>query len=319
MSSSHPPRVVALGGIGLDIICHDFPLVELAPEREVVGGGYEIQPGGSTVNFACTAAGLGLPAALVGKTGEDAHGQLLRTLVEDAGVAFFPVASADVQTRLSVNYNGPNGEMVMTTIGNASDQMTADDVLPVVESLIADADYLYLGGCLKLSALLPALPELARNAKKLGTTVVVDHGRVFGRLSDNNRQLVRELCREADFYFPSIDELTRLWNADSMNDAARSVMSEFDGTLVVKDGRNGVVAFTDGQSQRVDAYSVAVHNPVGAGDSFNAGFIRAHSDSMALADALDFGCATAALRISQSNRPAFDDVQAFRSANGRPC
>ncbi len=314
MSAPPQPKVVSVGGMGLDIICHNFPLEEFSPEREVVGAGYELLPGGSAVNFACTMASLGLATALVGKTGADLHAKTVQSLVEDAGVDFRAVASPDVQTNMSVNYNGPSGETIMTTVGNANRSMTAEDVLPAVRQLLAGAHYLYFGGCLKLTGLLPALPALAREARSLGVTVVVDHGRVFGRLSEDNRSLVRELCVEADFYLPSVDELTKLWNASSVEDAARKVSSDCKNTLIVKDGGNGVTAFVDDERILANAYGVEVGNPVGAGDTFNAGFVRAHSAGMSLAECLDFGCAAAAVKISRPGRPTYSDVQALRSS-----
>ncbi len=315
---SQPPKLLSVGALYLDIICHDFPFGEaLWPEHEVVGSGYDFLPGGSAVNFACTAASLGLATTLIGKTGTDGPGESLHSLLEGRGVTLKTVSSPVVKTNMSINFNGDAGEL-RTTVGTANQSMTATEVIPSANSLLDEMQYLYLGGCLKLTGLLPALPELAREAKRKGVCVVVDHGRVFGSLSDTNRRYVRELCTEADIYLPSVDELLKLWNANTLQEAVERVREGCSATLIVKNAARGVTAFVDDGEISASAYAVKVDNPVGAGDGFNAGFIRAHSQQQPIEACLDFGCATAALKISQRAWPTVEAVEALRARPVKP-
>ncbi len=48
----------------------------------------------------------------------------------------------------------------------------------------------------------------------------------------------------------------------------------------------------------VKAYKVKSINTVGAGDSFNAGFIKAYINGMGFKESMKYACATAAIKIS---------------------
>lgn len=309
------PRVVSVGALYLDVICEDFPFGDaLWPERKVVGSEYDLLPGGSAVNFACTTARLEMPTTLFGKTGLDMAGRTIRSLVGDTGVDLRAVGSPDVLTNMSINFNGPDKQTLFTSVGTANGSLMPDEVLPDVETMLDDTTYLYFGGCLKLEGLLPELPALARKARAKGVKVIVDHGRVFTSAEPEQRRRVQELCKEADFYVPSVDELIDLWDAGSIEDAASKVAQATDAALLVKNGSLGVEAFVEGNHVTGSIYDVNVVNPVGAGDSFNAGFIRGHADGLSLAESLDYGCATAALKISRKSSPTQQEVEQLRNS-----
>lgn len=85
--------------------------------------------------------------------------------------------------------------------------------------------------------------------------------------------------------------------------------------LVLKRGAAGATAWTE--RERIDApgFSVKVQTTVGAGDSFNAGFLFARGRGSSLERALTAGNATAALVVSGGrgvlDAPAFSQVEAL--------
>lgn len=303
--------MVALGALYLDIVCKRFPFDDaLWPEQEVVGDNYDVVPGGSATNFACTSSSLGMDVTLMGKIGDDFPGDTLATMLQQWGVGFEPVRSASHQTNLGISFNGTHGP-IMTAAGSANQTMSPDEVVPAFLAAAQHADYAYFGGCLKLVELLPALPELARELRNSGVTVVVDHGRVYNTITEDTCRHARELCKQADLYFPSTDELLALWGTGTVEAAIQAVRGPRNITVAVKGGRTGATCFIDDTTHTRPAHDVPVVHHVGAGDAFNAGFVSAHAAGGSAEESLFYASATAAMKISGTGYPSKADVDAF--------
>jgi sugar/nucleoside kinase (ribokinase family) len=63
-----------------------------------------------------------------------------------------------------------------------------------------------------------------------------------------------------------------------------------DATLVVKLGPKGAIGVQGGRRSDCPAPQVTIFDTIGAGDSFNAGYLLARSGGAGLADALAAGC-----------------------------
>ena len=308
-------EILAVGGIYVDITAPHMPFDEsgMAIEQELVGAGYEVVGGGSALNFSRLCTKLGLSIVIIGKTGDDETGKLVETLIHEAGVVPALVVDQQVSTNIGVNIINDAGQAMMVGLGTANQALTAEEVMLRAEPLLGDVQYLYLGSCLKLKRLLPAYETLAQHAQAADTKIIVDHGRLNTTTTNSDKEMVRKLVRLADFYFPSRDEFLELWNVESIESGLTS-LNWGNTQVIVKDGSRGAVASMGGSVIRVPAYAVIPINPVGAGDSFNAGVIAAFRNGASLENAMRFGCATAALKISQPDLPNFGAIERLAAA-----
>jgi sugar/nucleoside kinase (ribokinase family) len=83
------------------------------------------------------------------------------------------------------------------------------------------------------------------------------------------------------------------------------------GTLVIKDSARDAVTMINGQAVNVAAFDVRPIHTIGAGDSFNAGFIAAIVKGEELLESIKYGCAAAALSISRVNPPVWPSITEF--------
>ena len=285
----------------------------LAIEQELVGSDYEMVPGGSALNFNRLCAQLGLATVIVGKVGADGPGQLLERMIKEAGIYPALVTDSGAATNIGMNFVNSAGQALMVSAGSANQALSAEEVLERAEPLLPEVEYLYLGTCLKLKRLLPAYERLAERAKACNAKIVVDHGRHNSATTEQDRAMVRDLVKHADYYFPSRGEFLEMWGVDSIQDGLLG--RDWGNTrVVVKDAGNGAHALIDGRVVRVPAYEVKPLNTVGAGDSFNAGVITAIRSGHDLSSAVRFGCATAALKISRRTLPTLADVKSLEAA-----
>lgn len=81
-------ELLAIGAAYIDVNVPDFPIGDdgLNLETEVVGGSYQLELGGSAVNFARLSSLLGVPTAFVGKVGVDEMGKIFGDLLAEAGI-----------------------------------------------------------------------------------------------------------------------------------------------------------------------------------------------------------------------------------------
>lgn len=303
--------ILSLGSAYVDINEPLFPVKSLREREksEVVGANYEIVPGGSALNFAQMCARLDLKPVFVGKIGNDEMGRILTEQVEEKGVIPGFIQADNVSTNVSVNLGIE--DYVYEVLGTANQSLEPDEVRARLEYYLGDVKYFYLGGVFKLRNLLPTLAALAEEAQSRGVEVVLDHGRITNQVSDDDKQTVRDLLSHVDYYLPSRDEFLDLWDAQSLDEAFARVRQISKAVLVVKDGENGAIGMDGKQIFRVPAFDVIVNNLVGAGDAFNAGFIKGRSLGENLATSMAYGCATAALKISASELPTLEKVRSL--------
>ncbi len=303
--------ILSLGAVYLDITAYHFPIPQDANQlvgTETVGKEYEMVLGGSALNFVRFCQKLGLKTYFIGKTGKDAAAKTLETLFEKEGITPFLAQGESEQTNINANLTDDTGKSIMLSFGNANQSVTAHDVLEEVNKHIHDVDILYLGGVFKLRTLLPSLEEIILFAKENKKIVALDHGRIINTVTESEKEVVRNLIESVDIYLPSKDEFLELWNVSSIEEGLL-LFKKTSLSVVVKDAENGAYTLVENTPQHIPGFPVTPINTIGAGDSFNTGFITALSDSKSLEDAIRFANATAALKILTNQFPTRKEIE----------
>jgi sugar/nucleoside kinase (ribokinase family) len=96
--------------------------------------------------------------------------------------------------------------------------------------------------------------------------------------------------------------------------AAAAALGAAGPIVVAKLGEDGALAVRGGESVRVRAPRVDTVDAVGAGDSFDAGFLTGWLDGLDLAEALTLGCACGALSTRQAGGTAGQPTRAEADA-----
>lgn len=303
-------EILSVGTMYLDINCVNFPFDQgLFAHRETVGSEYHVELGGSALNFAKIAAQLGMDVSFLGKAGEDEIGSMLVGLMKQNDVKPMVVFDRSVQTNIAMHYVHEDGSSIMTSSGSANQSLTFEDIQSKLVPALDSIDYLYLGGVLKLKDVLPDLKEVAKLAQDKGVAVVVDHGRVNNRVTTTDLNNLRGLLPYTDIYLPSIDEFLTVWESDTPQEGFTKMSQVAQPLTVIKRAEQGAIGFDKGRTFTARPYNVNVINTVGAGDSFNAGLLRARIDGKDIGDSMQFACAVAATKISTTDKLSMRGVQ----------
>jgi hypothetical protein len=254
--------------------------------------GFLITAGGSAIT-AVALRRLGRRTALLADVGADAHGEVVRRVLSDEGVETrWLRARRDAPTPVTAVLSTPGDRAFVTYL--APDAEPPD----FAEALAATgAGHVHVGG-------FPAalrIPHLVDVARGQGATVSFDPG-WDERALDHPR--VREVASRCDVLLPSRNEALRLADlADDGPDAARRSATALarlrpEAVTVVKDGARG--AWGAGPDARVHVAPppVTPHDPTGAGDAFDAGFLDAWLAGRSLADCLRRGAVCGARAVT---------------------
>jgi sugar/nucleoside kinase (ribokinase family) len=289
--------VLVVGEINPDIVISDPDPVPRFGEVERVVSSVTMTVGSSSAILACGAARLGLRVAFVGVVGDDAFGRFMLDGMAGRGV--------DVSA-CAVDPAEPTGATVILTSGRDRAMLTAMgsigafDVDAVPEALLDRARHVHSGGFYLQPRSRDRLPAFFASARARGITTSFDTNWDPTERWDGG---VRDMLRAADLFFPNAAEATRIVGLDDPELAAPALAQtgaegRRDGgpIVVVKRGAVGAVAARAGEAPvRVAAMPIDPIDTTGAGDSFNAGFLRAWLDGGSLGDCLELGAVCGAL------------------------
>ncbi len=289
--------ILVVGEINPDIVISDPDPVPVFGEVERIVSAIGMAVGSSSAIFACGAARLALRVAFVGVIGDDPFGRFTLDAMAARGI--------DVSA-CTVDPARPTGATVILTSGRDRAMLTAMgtigalDVDAVPTRLLDRARHLHSGCFYLQERSRERLPGFFATARARGLTTSFDTN---WDPTDRWEGGVDDMLRAADVFFPNEAEATRIAGVDDPEAAARALALAGSGgrtdggpIVVVKRGAAGAIACRTGESLvRVPAMPVDPIDTTGAGDSFNAGFLRAWLDGGSLPDCLAFAAVCGAL------------------------
>jgi sugar/nucleoside kinase (ribokinase family) len=244
--------------------------------------------GSSSGIFACGAARLGLKVTFAGKTGADLFGQFLWADLQHAGIdTHAAVIDPAARTGLSVILKHGADRTILTYLG-AIGELRLEEIDP---ALFGMARHLHLGSYFLLTSLMPAVPELFRRARAAGMTISLDTNYDPAEKWTSGMDEVLGLV---DVFLPNETEVCRISGKPALPDAIDALAQRVP-LVAVKLGEQGALARRGVQTVRVPSYPAQVVDTVGAGDSFDAGFLYGWLHAWELERCLRLGAACGAL------------------------
>ncbi|MEA2291450.1 MAG: hypothetical protein QOF17_470 [Solirubrobacteraceae bacterium] len=301
--------LVVVGEINPDVIVvADDPSPVFGQVERIVSA-VRLEIGSSSAIFAAGAARLGLRTAFAGVVGDDELGGFMLRALAAAGVDVGACrVDAVLPTGASVILAGPEDRAILTAMGAIGAVRAAD----VPDALLATARHLHVGSFFLLDALRPDLPALFAAARERGLSTSLDCNWDPSERWDGGLDGV---LAQTDVLFVNQEEARRLTGRDDAWEAAGALARE-GLTVVVKRGADGALALAGDERATVPALPVDVVDTTGAGDSFDAGFVRARLDGASLRDCLRLAaaCGSLSTRAAGGTRAQPDRAEAVRAA-----
>jgi len=143
----------------------------------------------------------------------------------------------------------------------------------------------------------PAMNAGSALTKLKGTQLFMD-GNCSEDVTIDNRE-IRKAIESVRFYSPNCREAKTVSKQNDPEKAVRE-LGKFCQTVIVKDGQNGCWCSDNGAIYHEPGYPVKVVDTTGAGDCFNAGFLRAWLDGNEIKTCLRWGNIAGALSTQRA-------------------
>jgi sugar/nucleoside kinase (ribokinase family) len=301
-----PLDIAIAGETNLDLILYGLPQ-EMPTERELLGSGFNITLGGSSSILAHNLSVLGARVGFTSQVGSDEMGEIAITRLAEAGIDTSHIARKP-GTGTGVTILLPHGRQrhILTYPGVMAEMTVADLDL----SYLTSARHFHLSSLFLQTALHPGLPELFDHLKQAGLTLSLDTN------DDPSNQwsgVLNTLLDKIDLLLPNEDEIKKIAGKPTLDEALDALAPRIP-LIVVKCGARGALVQyrTQHGLQRNWVAPVLVEptDTIGAGDSFNAGFLHAYLNGDDPLRAAALGNITGALSTLRSGgTEAFRDTE----------
>jgi sugar/nucleoside kinase (ribokinase family) len=258
--------VTIAGELNLDLILYGVP-EEIPRERELLASDLNLTLGSSSAIVAHNLSSLGSRVGFASCVGSDSFGELAIARLAAARVDVSKVAILPGRkTGLTVIMQRDSWRNMLTYPGTISDLRLAD----------LDIEYLSSGQHFHLSSyylqrgLQPDIPALLKQMKSAGLTTSLDCN---DDPEDRWQGGIHNALQYVDIFLPNAREAMHLTRTRDVQSSAKN-LAQIVPLVVVKFGAEGAIARRGEEAWSSPALKLEVVDPVGAGDSFNAGFLH---------------------------------------------
>ena len=297
--------VTIAGELNLDLILYGLP-EQLAPERELLADRMMLTLGSSSAIVAHNLSVLGSRVGFQSRIGDDPLGQIALERLQQGGVDVSRVRRVPgaITTGLTVILKHEAWRNILTYLGTIAELTWNDLAL----DYLADSRHFHLSSYYLQRGLRPRVGELFQQLKARGLTISLDTN---DDPDDRWEGGLEEVLRHVDVFLPNEREACKAAGTEDL-EAAVKKLSSLVPLVVVKRGRKGALAQRGAERIVVPAKEVVAVDTVGAGDSFDAGFLHEFVRGSDLAICLASGNLAGAL---STTRPG--GTEAFRDTAHR--
>lgn len=297
--------VTIAGELNLDLILYGLP-DELPPERELLADRMMLTLGGSSAIMAHNLSALGSRVGFQSRIGDDDLGSAALLPLQQGGVDISRVrrVPGPVKTGLTVILQRGAWRNMVTYSGTIAELTWNDLDL----DYLADSRHFHLSSFFLQRGLRPRVPELFRKMKEAGLTTSLDTN---DDPDDGWEGGLDEALRYVDVFLPNEREAQKAARTGDLDAAIRKLAAAVP-LVLVKVGREGAIAQRGTERFASPAITVEAVDAVGAGDSFDAGFLHHYVRGEDLAVCLRAGNLAGAFSTTRSG-----GTEAFRDSKYR--
>ena len=273
--------VTIAGELNLDLVLYGLP-AELPQERELLADRMALTLGSSSAIVAHNLAAMGCKVGFISRIGDDALGKIALERLAESGVDVSKTCHVKgAITGLTVILAREGGRNILTYPGTSFELRLADLDLDYLGS----ARHFHLSSYYLQRALRPDVPKLFEILKRAGLTLSLDTN---DDPDDRWPKEIMETLRCVDVFLPNEREIKKIADTDHLDEAIAH-FANLVPLLVVKMGAAGAVAQRGGERFSSKSVKVTPVDPVGAGDSFDAGFLSQYVRGADIAACLTSG------------------------------
>jgi len=301
--------ILTFGDMCVDLILSGGDITPRFGQVEQLVGDYSLEMGGSACLFACQTARLGLQTAVLGKVGPDLFGQLALQRLAERGVDTSHITiDPGLKTGLGLALV-KDGDRAILTYPGSLDALTPGEIS---HTFLASTRHLHHASYFLQAKLRPAIPEIFEHAQACGLTTSLDTNWDPEERWDGG---LRAALAHTDIFLPNRQELACITGAANLEAGLCATHDLGPPVVAVKLGSQGACASDGVRLFRCRVTPVSSGDSVGAGDSFDAGFVVGRLRGLPLPECLKLACAcgraVAGAVGGLASQPDWDSIEAL--------
>jgi sugar/nucleoside kinase (ribokinase family) len=300
--------ILVAGEINPDLILSGNITPEFGQAEKLVDSA-ALTVGSSSAIFACGAARLGLKVAYIGVCGDDVFGHFMLDEMSKRNVDISNViVRSNDQTGLSVILNQGADRAILTHLGLIAALQASD----ISDALLSNARHLHIASYFLQTTLQPDLPKLFSRAHSLGLTTSLD----TNWDPSNEWRGFDELLSQVDIFLPNENEAKAIAHKEDVDSACKHLASK-SKLVAIKRGADGALAQMQDTFISVPSIPVQVVDTVGAGDTFDAGFLFGYLNKWSIEKSLQLAAVCGALSTQfaggTNGQPTLEEAKKYVS------
>lgn len=300
--------VLTFGDLCVDMIINGKDVSPEFGQSEKLVEDYTIEMGGSTSIFACQTAKLNLRTAIVGKIGDDEFGRKIHESLKDAGVyTDYVTVDSKLKTGVSLALNNGNDRAILTYVGTI-DAVYMEDI---TEDMLKNVRHFHIGSYFLMKNIQKHYPEIIKTLKRYNATISLDTNWDPEEKWDNG---IWDILPYVDIFFPNLKEAMAITKKNSAMDAINE-LKKIIPIVAVKQGDQGAVVYSQGKTYYADSLESRVVDAIGAGDTFDAGFIYGFLTGKSIEECAKIGCICGSLNVRKAGgikgQPNIEELNRF--------
>lgn len=248
--------------------------------------GVQYVAGGSAANTITGTAIFGMKSGFIGKVGNDELGHLFKSDQNQYGISSTLFKGVNSSGRAMVFITAPNAERTFAVYLGAALELVPQDLKP---EYFEGYDYFHIEGYLVQNQQL--IRKAVEMAKAAGCIISIDMAS-YNVVESNYAFLHDIVDNYVDIIFANETEakaFTKMEPKEALDEMARHC-----DIAVVKVGKDGSMLKSGDEYHYIPAWPAATIDATGAGDTYAAGFLYAHSLGMPLKVCGEIGSVIAA-------------------------
>ena len=297
--------IVVVGSINMDLVSMAARIPRVG--ETILGRDFQTYHGGKGANQAVAIARLGYPVRLIGRVGNDAFGDQLRTHLGHNGVDIEGVFTSEGSSGVAAIVVSDAGENSIVVTPGANGKLLPQD-LDQHKAILGDAGMVLT----QLETPIETVEYLAAICHRHGIPLILDPAPAA--------VLPDSIFRRITWLTPNQSEAAFLLSEDAVQfnpaDAARRILDRGCGGVILKLGADGAfLQSKEGWSEHISAFPVEAIDTTAAGDAFNGAFAVAWMSGKSAVECARFACGVAAQSVmragAQDSMPSLNETEAF--------
>jgi sugar/nucleoside kinase (ribokinase family) len=275
--------VLTFGDLGVDLIVNGKDVIPEFGQKEKLVDDYSLEMGGSCSIFACQTGKLGLCTAVVGTVGADQFGELIINTLKASGVSTgYIKKDCRQKTGITIALNKVEDRGMLTYNGT----MDGVEIEDIKDELLKTVKHLHIGSYFLMKKLQPHYPQIVKKLKSYGATISLDTNWDPEEKWDSG---IWDIMPYVDIFFPNENEAMAITKENSPEKAIEKLKPVIP-VLAVKRGKDGAVVYAEGKTYYSPSIDVVKVDAVGAGDSFDGGFVYGYLSGKSVEECARIGC-----------------------------